>query len=208
MPRGVSGRLHPFMINSRVCAGRGTFFEGLGVLPKPGGGCWSAGWGVAAGGRAGRTGCCWVSVMSVRRRWARGRPLPPSWCGGTVSPMPSRCSRSSRTDELQAGVVGGAADRVGGGQGEDAGEDVDADFVIGPVVHGAEGDHVRVTLVREVAKNVRVVTRACRAILTTLVASTPFSAKSSMVAFLQPVFADAHRTRPTRCCRTATSMLM
>ena len=46
--------------------------------------------------------------------------------------------------EFDAGVFGLAGHQVGGLQGEDAGERVDADVVIGPVVHGREGHDVGV----------------------------------------------------------------
>ena len=42
--------------------------------------------------------------------------------------------------QVQAGVVGLAAHEVGDGEGEDAVEDVDADLLVGPVVHRAEND--------------------------------------------------------------------
>ena len=45
---------------------------------------------------------------------------------------------------MQSGLGGGAAHEVGDLQGQDAGEDVDADVVLGPVVHRGEGHHVRV----------------------------------------------------------------
>ena len=45
---------------------------------------------------------------------------------------------------VQACPAGFQAHEVGDLQGEDAGEDVDADVVLGPVEHGAEGDNARV----------------------------------------------------------------
>ena len=45
---------------------------------------------------------------------------------------------------VQAGVVGFASHEVGDGEGENAVEDVDVDFGVGPVVHGAERDDVGV----------------------------------------------------------------
>jgi hypothetical protein len=40
--------------------------------------------------------------------------------------------------QVQSGLVGSAAHEVGHGQGEHAAEDVDPDFLVGPVVQGAE----------------------------------------------------------------------
>ena len=45
---------------------------------------------------------------------------------------------------VQPGVPGLAAHEVGDLQGQDAGEDVDVDVVLGPVVHRGEGDHAGV----------------------------------------------------------------
>jgi len=47
-------------------------------------------------------------------------------------------------DRCRPGLGGFAAHEVGDLQGQDAGEDVGADVVLSPVVHGREGDHVRV----------------------------------------------------------------
>jgi hypothetical protein len=46
--------------------------------------------------------------------------------------------------QVQAGVFGVAAHEVGDGQREHAVEEVDADLLVGPVVHGAERHDVRV----------------------------------------------------------------
>jgi hypothetical protein len=46
--------------------------------------------------------------------------------------------------QAQAGLGGLAAHQVGDLQGQDAGEDVDADVVLGPVMHWGEGHYARV----------------------------------------------------------------
>ena len=61
----------------------------------------------------------------------------------TVSPIAASAPRSSRTDRSRlAGRR--VAHEVGELEGQDAGEDVDADAVLGPVVHRGEREDVRV----------------------------------------------------------------
>src|SRR6266568_2588147 len=48
---------------------------------------------------------------------------------------PGELAEQGADGQVQAGAGGGAAHEVGDLQGQDAGEDVDADIVLGPVVH-------------------------------------------------------------------------
>ena len=57
--------------------------------------------------------------------------------------LASSCS-SVAHGQVQSGPFGVAAHQVGDGEGEDAVEDVHADFLFGPVVHRGEGDQVAV----------------------------------------------------------------
>ena len=84
----------------------------------------------------------WTGVVSVSMRWARaGR-------GGRGSAGRSRrCGPVWRTDadgQVQPGPGGAAAHEVGKLEGEHAGEHVDADVVLGPVEHRAEGGYAGV----------------------------------------------------------------
>src|SRR6266702_1661399 len=48
---------------------------------------------------------------------------------------PGEFAEQGADGQVQAGAGGGSAHEVGDLQGQDAGEDVDADVVLGPVVH-------------------------------------------------------------------------
>jgi hypothetical protein len=50
--------------------------------------------------------------------------------------MPGEPGQQRPDAEVQAGLAGFVPHQVGELEGEDAGEDVDADVVVGPVVHG------------------------------------------------------------------------
>src|SRR5215470_18726780 len=61
-----------------------------------------------------------------------------------VSPMASSSVSSAGTDRRRPALGGVAAHEVGCGQGQDAGEQVDSDLVVGAVADRGEGHHVGV----------------------------------------------------------------
>ena len=85
----------------------------------------------------------WRLVVSVSMRRAFGAS------SGAGVDQDGFCDAGEVAEELangqvQSGLAGPQPHQAGDLQGEDAGEDVDADVVLGPVEHPGERDHARV----------------------------------------------------------------
>jgi len=105
--------------------------------------CWSAGWCVAADGE--EFGELTLGVVHVgEHALSAGAALAAVVVEqhGLLDTCELRDQLAHR--QVQSGAGGLAAHQVGDGQGQHSVEDVDADLGVGPVVHRAEGDHVRV----------------------------------------------------------------
>ena len=122
----------------------------VGVLPKVGGWClcWSAG------------GCVAVDVEEVGQAFLGGGGVGEHASGAGAAFAAVVVEQDGFADagefgeqfahrHVQSGAVGLAAHEVGDGEGQDAVEDVDADLLVGPVVHRPERDHVWVFLLPE-----------------------------------------------------------
>src|SRR6266702_3494529 len=132
----ASVSFRPSLIVEGVSAGRTVWAGGVGVLPNSPVWAWSAG------------RCVAVNVEQVGQALLGGvhvgehAPSPGAAFAAVVVEQhgfldAGQLGQQLADRQVQAGVVGLAAQQVGDGQGQHAVEDMDADLLVGPVVHGA-----------------------------------------------------------------------
>jgi hypothetical protein len=85
-----------------------------------------------------------VPFMSVRMRWARGATFAAGVVQQNGFADAGEVLEQFPDGNAQAGAGGSAAHQVRDGKGEDAVEDVEADLLVGPGLHGAERHDVGV----------------------------------------------------------------